>query len=674
MLEISKTKKVVSVFQKKFLIPFFTTLSIILLFIFQSNLFIGKTNISSILYFGIIFSFISIFIWYKDLERTNLYRRYIDIICSVLFISSLLTITIQNFIFQFIKINYLNSTEALTLVQIIFIFTGFIVFYNNNNNNPTTNNPTNSKVAKKTIFEHVLSLIKSNKTIYFLLLIISICIFITIKLYMVFTYNGSFSDEYYHITSGLEFIHTGHFAEIYTGERYTRESYFSVLVGLSLIIFGKTLFAAKLVPLFIGIVNLFLLIYIASKLFIQKYSVILLILSYSFFPWVIFDHFYVRFYVFLEFIILLITALFIKYIQNKQRKYLYIIFLINILFLIFYRGASSNLINAFSFSLLFSNIIFMHIKEVYQKIFLFKKFLYYGIFLIFCTLYLSSNFILNSFNELFYGQLKYANSDLNYYKFFFSLNFILTALVFFSLSHIFRSKNAILKSLFLAFVGLATLHFFSNPDSQTIRAIFYLMPLYLLFSIYFSTFVFSIKNEIFGFKYIISALLLLNVTITVLKNYPPNFFSFPYIHTEIMYYDSSIYPVVNEKCALGTIITANRPDILEFYNLHSSYYLNTQYNIEDWVENDPESKYSFYNEETKTFYYTNTKTPVIFNVAELSNIVNALSGRPVCIVTGLMPYAWIDQTTRDYINTNFILIYEGISSTEKNALRLYIKS
>jgi hypothetical protein len=96
-------------------------------------------------------------------------------------------------------------------------------------------------------------------------LVLIIIIFIGIKIGMPLIYAGSYIDEYNHIFSGIEFFKTGHFAELRLDNQYVRGLPVSVIGGLFMVLFGKTIFIAKMVPAIIGIINFFLLYLIAKR-------------------------------------------------------------------------------------------------------------------------------------------------------------------------------------------------------------------------------------------------------------------------------------------------------------------------------------------------------------------------------------------------------------------------
>lgn len=122
-----------------------------------------------------------------------------------------------------------------------------------------------------------------------------------IRLWFLWTHDGSFIDEYLHIFSGRELIANGHAARFYEGEAYTRGLGVSYAVGAAMRLLGPRLWAAKLVPIALGATSLLSLQRLGSLLWPQgagprRLSLLLFLLS----PYTIFNHFYIRMYVLYE--------------------------------------------------------------------------------------------------------------------------------------------------------------------------------------------------------------------------------------------------------------------------------------------------------------------------------------------------------------------------------------
>ncbi|MEI6731925.1 MAG: hypothetical protein WCK90_04575, partial [archaeon] len=144
-------------------------------------------------------------------------------------------------------------------------------------------------------------------------------LFIAIKIGMPLIYNGSYIDEWNHILSGIELFKTGHFAEIYPGENYSRGSIISFLEGLFLSLFGKSIFVAKMVPAIIGVFNFVLLYNLARKFIYKKFYLLTLMVMYTLSPLIIFSHFYIKISVLYEFVILIILTLFLRILNYKSK-------------------------------------------------------------------------------------------------------------------------------------------------------------------------------------------------------------------------------------------------------------------------------------------------------------------------------------------------------------------
>jgi len=177
-----------------------------------------------------------------------------------------------------------------------------------------------------------------------LILIVMIYLFIQFSM---FQYPGNYPDENRHILTGKSLLETGEFPILSTdyGDRgYLRGMPISYLVALFFSIFGISLFTAKLVPITIGFINLFLLNGVSKEIISDKKIRFILLFIFVFSSWLIFNHFYIRHYVFLEFSLIFLTFLMIKVSNNihdkswKNRFYLFIIILINFInyFFIYY--------------------------------------------------------------------------------------------------------------------------------------------------------------------------------------------------------------------------------------------------------------------------------------------------------------------------------------------------
>lgn len=130
--------------------------------------------------------------------------------------------------------------------------------------------------------------------------------------------TGAYIDEFYHLFSGLHLTEQGSTVQVYRGRGgYDRGLYVSYLVMFFFRSFGRSLFAARLVPFLMGAVNLVLL-YVLAKRITGRTVASFALLIFSVEPLMIFIHTYVREYVFIQFFVLLSLLL----LFDLRRRYL----------------------------------------------------------------------------------------------------------------------------------------------------------------------------------------------------------------------------------------------------------------------------------------------------------------------------------------------------------------
>ena len=140
------------------------------------------------------------------------------------------------------------------------------------------------------------------------IILISI-VFISIRLAMPIKFDGSYIDEYLHITNGISLFESGKYAYFYDdGLPYQRGTLMSLWVGFWLFLFGKSILVAKLAPISIGIINYFLYLYLSVRLLDKRRFQILSLLLFTLSPWCIFNHFYIRMYVEYELFLLILLV------------------------------------------------------------------------------------------------------------------------------------------------------------------------------------------------------------------------------------------------------------------------------------------------------------------------------------------------------------------------------
>jgi len=116
--------------------------------------------------------------------------------------------------------------------------------------------------------------------------------------------NGAFIDEFYQLFSALGILKDNTPVQVYVESgSYDRGFYVSYLVALSFKVFGRNIFAARLIPFFVGAANLILTYLIAKRISSRLVACFALIIV-SGEPLMIFIHTYVREYVFIQFFVL----------------------------------------------------------------------------------------------------------------------------------------------------------------------------------------------------------------------------------------------------------------------------------------------------------------------------------------------------------------------------------
>jgi len=391
-------------------------------------------------------------------------------------------------------------------------------------------------------------------------------LFLVVKFSLPLIYSGSFIDEYYHIFSALDFLEHGHFAQIYVDQpSYLRGLYVTLMGALFLSFFGKNLFVIKLVPITIGIFNFILLYFIARKINLKKCLILLLMIIYTISPWVLFNHFYFRMYVFYEFFFLLVTFLFLNYFvgSSKSRTYKNLGFLLIFLVCLFFYLFSND---SGKYVLLFYFLLFFIFSFLFgKKISFFGNIFLKPLFRCFLLVFLCLFFIyffdgLGYVKFLFEGELTYT-SAFKYDYFFFDLQVVWTTLFLLNISFLFFNNFDLkYKFFFSSVIVLFLVHCFSSPDLQLVRGILYFFPLFYLLGIY-------ALNLFLGFKKY-KIFLIFFLFVSLFMNIPSGFFiEGPNLYEEINYIDYFLaYDFVREKCNF-VFEASPSPYISSFYDV-----------------------------------------------------------------------------------------------------------
>lgn len=474
-------------------------------------------------------------------------------------------------------------------------------------------------------------------------LVIIILSFITIRVGMPIIYGGSYVDEYRHIFSGISLIENQTFPimHIMQPEGYRRGAPFSLLVGTFIFLFGKNIFVTKLVPTLFGILN-FILVLLINKKFIRDKKTMLLFLTFlTFSPYIIFNHFYIRMYIWYEFVLILSIFLFFNLIKNinegenkKIVTYSILILLLNYI-LHFWSFDNGKYIILLVNGLLGAYIFFFELHKLKISTLLFlNKFFSLNILwkttitiLLLFFLYL----ILDIKESLYWflrGSLGHpAIEGFRYTNLFFGVNNIYTLFFLLSILILFFYKNSYKNSYKNIFISVSitifVIHLISSPEIQATRVILYFFPLFYLISTFSVSFYLKILNNKFTSIFLIILLYLI-----LINSYPKNFLDGPYIPNEIIYRDyksPSLFLI--EQCENSEIYSLSHQMryIPFFYNARIDYQI---YFREEYLITNPNYHYD----------YTSQKFRVTINnievITELKSIEEKIKNNVgVCFIT-----------------------------------------
>jgi hypothetical protein len=457
---------------------------------------------------------------------------------------------------------------------------------------------------------------------YYLGISLVIVLNLIIYSYLLVRCTGSYIDEYMHIYSGISFFETGHFAEFIKGEYYSRGSLMSLLVGL-LLLFHKSIFVAKLAPIIIGFLNLFLLIYLSRKILGWKFSLLFLTL-YSIIPWVIFEHYYIRFYVIIELFFLLAFFIFFKIyknlkLNNKKGLFIYISLLLLINSIFYFSQSDISRYILLYMSTVFGILIFLNFFQKIRKV-LKRK------IVIFFLLFSVSIFIIYLIKEyktiIAIFTIEPAIGHFDIYNIFFSQYLFLTVLFLLSLLFIILSHNRIKIILFFTFLSVFIPLIFIFKNLQTLRGTVFLMPLFLLFSLY-PPYLFSkiYKNLYIKIGFIIFLFL------TIINSYPRDFINTPNIPSEVGYQDYYQIHKYLKNNINNQIIISSVPHVSEFYGVKVDYMLAD--NKDAFLDNE---RVKYYDSNEQIIKYTITKTKIILTYDDFLNILATNNGKKIFFI------------------------------------------
>jgi len=426
-----------------------------------------------------------------------------------------------------------------------------------------------------------------------------IIVFIVIRGGMIFVYDGTYVDEYQSVVSGQNVIQQSvtEPSTLY-GNNTQGGGLVSVLVGLSVTVFGEHVWAITFIPFLISLGGVILLTVIGKHVFRSSTTITLLILLYTFSPWLIFQHFYARPYVLYEFIVLLLLVIAFRVINALRIRQTWSVvgwgsaLLLLPFGMFFLLEEEGGVILLLLTSILISYISLFELQNIFDtqksenrgigtksrnsfpRILLLYKVIFLlvlgtVIFLVF-DIHQSLQHWMTS------DAIGSSTQDYVYLEFFLDTHGIFTVFFFLSLltlilpdrEHVFSTITII-----AAFV-LFFLHITVNSDSQSIRAVIYMLPLFFV-GILFAVERFSVR-PIIG---ILAPMLLLN---TLIGSYPNTFFSGPYIPDEVRYVDyKKAFTFAKEQCQNRTVVYGGpSPYSGSFYGMKPDYAVQSEQSVQ----------------------------------------------------------------------------------------------
>jgi len=522
----------------------------------------------------------------------------------------------------------------------------------------------------------------ANGWAYSIGLIFVFLVFLGIRLYFIFSTTITVSDDWHAVIGAINILEGKGFTPYY-GEPYLRGLYVTLMVAGFFYLFGQSVVVAKFVPLTIGVINFFLLLILTKKLSFNKSLRYVILLIFIFYPWTIFNHWFIRMYVFYEMFLLLIVLFLFKIIESLKSKnnrqlilYFCLFVLVNVISWFFSFDRGKNIILLASFF----GVVYLYIFQSREFIFLFKNkifkpFVYLlrlskikKIILVLFFLVISYLFfgLKDKISYLLYGVTNTPEGHIGFNEFFFEMNFIFSILFILSLMSFFFIKNNKYRLIIFISGFLFLVHGISSEYLQIIRGMMYFFPIFLLISIFVFKYIYSInqkenKNLLERFfVFCIILFLIFSIGITIKNNYPEGFVKeYPHIPHEVAYFDQeNTYDFIKENLSDYILIMSTYSAFQQvYYNVSLDYLIDLKGSLNNH----------------KRFYYDNSSnllrqyfinTPVITNKSSLIDMCSQkkcafiIKGNPKLFITEDIQNFIIDNNTENLRTfTNFKIYY-----------------
>ncbi len=423
-------------------------------------------------------------------------------------------------------------------------------------------------------------------------------------------YSSSYIDEYWHIFAGRNFLQEGGLNSLYSTGPYERGMIVSILSGMFQLIFGDQLWIQKLIPVGIsmgiygGLMALSRQVW-SGQLWVSFLLGGIWVLS----PWLMFNHQYIRVYVWYEFIF--VAGLWLVLWSSDWSWRRWVMMQISVLGGLWgvYLTANDNAVLLPIVGVFFAQAIVFITRPTIGKMTHWLRVVMIGAgSLAVVSSVWGKNLILSFLNQDF----MFATQE-SYRDFFLERNTLVSVFALVGIG-IWLVRGTIQQRI-LALVCslLVTLHFISSPDVQLIRSIFYLLPLIYVMSLVPIWFVYQSK---YLFGKIVGGLLLAILVLGVYQSYPlqEGFLAEQhlFIPEEIYAVDYQVgYQYITDNCHGKTLYeTSPTPYVGQFYGVDIDAVVITQ---REWLEQD--TIFRPISDENYVVHYSNV--PVITNIQDL---------------------------------------------------------
>ena len=390
-------------------------------------------------------------------------------------------------------------------------------------------------------------------------------LFLGPRLWLVLHTSGSFVDEYWHLVSATDLLEHGHLGDFDTSPTYKRGAFLSVWLAGWISILGKSVAAAKISVLLFGLGS-FVAVVSVARHEIEHRSVLLLLgamLALS--PWLIFDHIYIRMYVFYEFVTCLCVWLLHVYcrridsneaVRRPYRILIWIAAILTVLLLTsFDSGAYAPALVVglmLGFLFVFHPNYLLSLGRIPGAVALASPARRLVVLILLAGIGVLALDIWPKVQALLSGDMEYgASRGQNYRIFLFEENAVVSTLMGVSVLTMPWARSPFLRALIVSVALVFGIHLLTADKAQVLRGIFYLLPLYY--------FVAALALDQMRFPKAAPAILAfaLAIAYSFMDQYPRDFLSRPSA-PGINYVDyRGAYEFVREHCQGRDVIDAS---------------------------------------------------------------------------------------------------------------------